>query len=160
MTDAPADPPRRPKWKPKSPLPPLAPGEVRLLTGGNPQIAKGDGDGPVQAYLAAMPGWKRAIGSRIDALTQQTLPDLQKAVRWNAPFWGVAGRGWLLSLSCVERYVKVTFLTGTALTPLPPVGSKVPKVRYLHVFEDQPLDEAQFVVWLRQAAQSDGAAMF
>ena len=160
MTDQPSDPKRKPKWKPKAPLPPLAPGEVRLLTGGNPQIPKGDGDGPVQAYIAAMPGWKTAVGARIDALVTQTVPGARRAVRWNAPFWGIEGQGWILSLCCVARYVKVTFLKGTSLNPLPPVDSKVPNVRYLHIFEDQPLDEAQFTDWLRQAKRIGGDAIF
>lgn len=160
MPDAPPDPKRKPKWKPKGPLPPLAPGEVRLLSGGNPQIAKADGAGPVLAYIAAMPSWKSAVGTRIDALVTEVVPDAQRAVRWNSPFWGVEGQGWFLSLSCVARYVKVTFLKGTSLTPPPPVESKVPDVRYLHVSEDQPLDDAQFADWLRQAVKIKGATMF
>ena len=154
------DPPRRPKWKPKTPLPPLAPGEVRLLTGGNPQIAKGDGPGPVAAYIAAMPGWKSAVGARIDSLVAEVCPEAARAVRWNAPFWGMPGRGWMLSLGCVTAYVKVSFLRGTLLDPMPPVGSKVPEVRYLHICEGDAPDDARFRDWLRQAAALDGARMF
>ena len=158
MPDIPKTP--RPKWKPKGPLPPLAPGEVRLLTGGNPQIAKGDGAGPVRAYIAAMPGWKQAVGARIDALVSRECPGAARAVRWNAPFWGMPGRGWMLSLGCVTGYVKVSFLRGTALEPLPPEGSRVPAVRYLHIPEDGPPDEEQFRDWLRQAAAMEGERLF
>lgn len=154
-----ADDKPRKVWKPK-PLPPLAPGEVRLLTGGNPQIAKGDGPGPVAAYIAAMPGWKRGVGERIDALVAETCPGAAKAVRWNSPFWGVPGRGWMLNLSCVERYVKVAFFKGTALQPMPPVESRKDDIRYYHVFEDAGLDEAQVRDWLRQAAAIDGQRLF
>ncbi|MDP1670383.1 DUF1801 domain-containing protein [Phaeovulum sp.] len=159
MTETPPARPARKAWKPKVPLPPLAPGEVRLLTGGNPQIAKADGDAPVQAYIAAMPGWKRAVGARIDALIAEEVPQAARAVRWNAPFWGLEGQGWMLSLACVARYVKVSFLKGTALAPLPPEPSKVPNLRYLHIFEDG-FDEAQFRDWLRQAFAMPGARMF
>lgn len=128
----------------------------RLLSGGNPQIAKGDGDGPVQAYIAAMPGWKRAAGQRLDALIVATVPGVQKAVRWNSPFYGVTGQGWFLSFHCFTRYIKITFLRGAALTPLPPVGSKDPDTRYLHIHEEAPPDEAQLADWLRQAAALPG----
>ena len=159
MPETPPARPARKAWKPKAPLPPLAPGEVRLLTGGNPQIAKADGDAPVQAYLAAMPGWKRAVGARIDALIAEEVPGVAKAVRWNAPFWGLDGQGWMVSLSCVARYVKVSFLRGTALVPPPPVASKVANLRYLHIFEEG-FDEAQLRDWLRQAFALPGAPMF
>ncbi|MDP2061857.1 MAG: DUF1801 domain-containing protein [Phaeovulum sp.] len=159
MTETPPARPARKAWKPKVPLPPLAPGEVRLLTGGNPQIAKADGDAPVQAYIAAMPGWKRAVGARIDALIAAEVPQVCKAVRWNAPFWGLEGQGWMLSLACVAGYVKVSFFKGTALAPLPPEPSKVPNLRYLHIFENG-FDEAQFRDWLRQAFAMPGARMF
>src|SRR6187200_181232 len=96
--------------------------KVTLLSGGNPQIAKGEGDAPVQAYLAAMPGWKSAAGRRLDALVEQTVPGVKKAVKWNSPFYGVEGRGWFLSFHCFTRYIKVTFFRGAALDPLPPVG--------------------------------------
>lgn len=144
----------------RRPLPPLAPGEVRLLSGGNPQIAKGDGPAPVAAYIAAMPGWKRGIGEGIDALVAEICPEALRAVRWNAPFWGLPGRGWMLSLSCLTRAVKVTFLRGTSLDPLPPVASKVAGVRYLHIDEGEAPDEAQFRDWLRQAAAIDGERLF
>lgn len=153
-------PARKPRWAPKAPLPPLAEGEVRLLSGGNPQIAKGDGPAPVLAYIAAMPGWKRGIGERIDALVSQTCPDALRAVRWNAPFWGMPGQGWMLNLGCLTGYVKVAFFKGTALVPMPPEASKVPEVRYLHIHEASGLDEAQFTDWLRQAAAMPGAPMF
>ena len=130
--------------------------EPKLLSGGNPQIPKGDGDGPVQAYVAAMPGWKRAVGARLDALVVAAVPDVRKAVRWNSPFYGSAGGGWFLSFHCFTRYVKVTFFDGAALEPPPPVGSKDPKARYLHVGEDGVLDEAQFTAWVRQAAALPG----
>lgn len=149
----------KPRWVPK-PLPPLAPGEVRLLTGGNPQIAKGDGPAPVAAYLAAMPGWKRPVGERIDALVTGVCPDALRAVRWNAPFWGRAGQGWILSLSCVTRYVKVAFFKGTALHPMPPVASKKDEIRYLHIHEDEALDDAQLRDWLQQAFDLPGAKLF
>jgi hypothetical protein len=128
----------------------------KLLAGGNPQIRKGDGDAPVQAYIAAMPDWKRDVGRRLDALVVGTVPDVRKAVRWNSPFYGVEGRGWFLSFHCFTRYVKVTFLRGASLSPLPPVGSKDPEARYLHVHEDGQIDEAQFVAWAQQAARLPG----
>ena len=143
-----------------SKLPPVGDGGVRLLTGGNPQIAKGDGDGPVQAYIAAMPGWKSALGREIDALVVKAVPEIRKAVRWNQPFYGVEGQGWFLGFSCTTRYVKVAFLTGAGLKPPPPVASKHPEVRYLHVFEDEPLDAAQFSDWVKQAARRPGTDMF
>ena len=159
MTE-PADPKTRPKWKAKGPLPALAPGEVRLLTGGNPQITKGDGDAPVQAYIAAMPGWKRMVGVAIDALVVETCPGVIKAVRWNAPFWGMPGQGAMLSLGCVTAYVKICFHNGAALTPMPPVESKHADVRYVHMFEGAALEEAQFRSWLLQAARIKGTLIF
>ena len=131
-----------------------------LLSGGNPQIPKGDGDGPVQAYLAAMPGWKSDVGSLLDSLVVATVPDVRKAVRWNSPFYGVAGEGWFLSFHCFTKYIKVTFLNGDSLDPQPPVDSKHEEVRYLHVSEDEPLDEAQFTDWVRQASALPGEALF
>lgn len=152
---------KKPKWTPDpSKLPPLKAGEVRLLSGGNPQIAKGDGDGPVQAYIAAMPGWKRAVGARIDALVMATVPDARKAVRWNSPFWGRPGQGWMLNLGCLNRYIKIGFFRGASLVPMPPEPSKHAEMRYLHVFEDRPLGEAQFVDWLKQAAAIPGPELF
>jgi hypothetical protein len=137
-----------PEWK--------APAEVKLLSGGNPQIPKGDGDAPVQAYIAAMPGWKREAGRRLDALIERIVPDVRKAVRWNSPFYGVEGKGWFLSYHCFDKYVKVTFFRGTALDPLPPVESKDPNTRYFHIHEDEPLDEKQVASWIRQASEIPG----
>jgi len=131
----------------------------KLLSGGNPQIPKGYGDGPVQAYIAAMPGWKSAIGRRIDALVEAAVPGVRKAVKWNSPFYGVEDDVWFLSFHCFDRYVKVAFFRGAALEPPPPVGSKHPEVRYLHVFEDEPLDEARFSDWVRQASRLPGERM-
>ncbi|MES2643308.1 MAG: DUF1801 domain-containing protein [Myxococcota bacterium] len=137
---------------------PGAPGEkgVVLLSGGNPQIAKGDGDAPVQAYIAAMPGWKSEMGKRLDALIVRTVPDVRKAVRWNSPFYGVEGQGWFLGFHTFTRYVKVTFFRGTSLRPVPPGPSKVQDTRYLDIHEGDPLDEAQFVTWVEQAAALPG----
>ncbi len=131
-----------------------------LLSGGNPQIAKGDGDAPVQAYIAAMPGWKRDVGRRLDALIVRTLPGVQKAVRWNSPFYGVAGRGWFLGVHCLTRYVKVAFYSGTSLSPLPPVESKQKGVRYWHIHEGEPIDEKVVAGWIRQAAKLPGTDCF
>jgi hypothetical protein len=127
-----------------------------LLAGGNPQIAKADGDAPVQAYIAAMPGWKSHVGRRLDALITGTVPDVRKAVRWNSPFYGAAGQGWFLSFHCFTRYVKVTFFRGTSLQPAPPGPSKHEAVRYLDIHEHHPLDEAQLATWIRQAAALPG----
>jgi hypothetical protein len=126
-----------------------------LLSGGNPQIPKGDGDAPVQAYIAAMPGWKRDIGRRLDALIVRTVPKVQKAVKWNSPFYGIEGDGWFLSYHCFDKYVKVTFFRGTSLRPVPRGPSKHPETRYLDIYEDQ-LDEAQFVKWVRQSSKLPG----
>jgi hypothetical protein len=130
--------------------------EPVLLSGGNPQIPKGDGDGPVQDYLDAMPAWKQAVGRQLDRLVVEAVPGVRKAVRWNSPFYGVEGQGWFLSFHCFARYVKVGFLNGRSLDPLPPVDAKDPDTRYLHVSEDEPLDEEQFVAWVRQAAALPG----
>ena len=113
-----------------------------LLAGGNPQIAKGDGDAPVQAYIAAMPGWKREVGRRLDALIVRTVPSVRKAIKWNSPFYGVEGQGWFLGIHCFTKYVKVAFFRGTSLRPVPPGESKSKDTRYLDVHEDDPLDEA------------------
>jgi hypothetical protein len=131
------------------------PGEVVLLSGGNPQIAKGYGNAPVQAYIAAMPGWKSEIGRRLDALIERTVPGVQKAVKWNSPVYGVEEGVWFLSFHCFTRYVKVTFFRGVSLDPLPPGASKHPEVRYLDIHEDQ-LDEAQFAAWVKQASGLPG----
>jgi hypothetical protein len=127
-----------------------------LLSGGNPQIAKADGDAPVQAYIAAMPGWKSDAGRRLDALIVRTVPHVRKAVRWNSPFYGVEGQGWFLAFHCFTKYVKVTFLRGTSLRPLPPVESKDPHTRYFHIHEDEQLDQELVASWIRQASELPG----
>lgn len=137
-----------------------APDTPKLLTGGNPQIPKADGDAPVQAFIAAMPGWQREIGAQLDALVTRAVPEVVKAVRWNTPFYGVAGRGWFLGFNCTKYYVKVSFLNGAQLQPLPPVASKVATVRYLHIHSDQPIDVEQLLDWLRQAAALPGEPLF
>ena len=129
---------------------------VVLLSGGNPQIAKGDGDAPVQAYIAAMPGWKRDVGRRLDALIERAVPGVRKAVRWNSPFYGVEGQGWFASYHCFAKYIKVAFLYGRQLDPMPPVASKDPDARYYHVYEEGIADEAQLAEWFRQAAAIPG----
>ncbi len=129
-----------------------------LLAGGNPQIAKADGDAPVQAYIAAMPGWKRDAGRRFDALIVRTVPGVRKAVKWNSPFYGVEGQGWFLSFHCFTKYIKVTFFRGVSLRPVPPGASKHTDVRYLDIYEGQ-LDETQFVAWVEQASQLPGEKM-
>jgi hypothetical protein len=132
---------------------------VKLLSGGNPQIAKADGDAPVQAYIAAMPGWKRDVGKRLDALIVRSVPGVRKAVKWNTPFYGVEGQGWFLAFHCTTNYVKVAFFRGTSLRPLPPVESKKQAARYLHIHEDDQLDEAQLANWVKQASQLPGERM-
>ena len=132
----------------------------RLLSGGNPQIPKGDGDGPVQDYIAAMPGWKHDAGRQLDDLIERIVPDVKKAVRWNSPFYGVEGQGWFLSYHCFNKYIKVTFLRGSQLDPLPPEKSKDPNTRYLHIYEDRPVDDEQLTEWIRQAAGMPGEPLF
>ena len=130
--------------------------EPKLLSGGNPQIAKGDGDAPVQAYIAALPDWKSDVGRRLDALIEGTVPGVRKAVKWNSPFYGAPdAEGWILSTHCFDRYIKVTFFQGAALDPAPTVTSKYPAVRYYHIAEDG-LDEAQFADWVLQATRLPG----
>jgi len=132
--------------------------EPVLLSGGNPQIAKGEGDGPVQAYIAAMPGWKHAVGQRLDAIVESVVPGVRKAVKWNTPFYGSPDgppQTWFLSYHCFTRYVKVTFFRGTSLEPVPAGKSKHPEVRYLDIHEGK-LDEAQFTDWVRQASELPG----
>ncbi|MET4616942.1 hypothetical protein ABIA71_002522 [Stenotrophomonas sp. 2619] len=131
----------------------------RLLAGGNPQIPKGEGDAPVQAYIAAMPGWKRAVGERLDALISAAVPGVRKAVKWNSPLYAAGDDGWFLSLHCFTGYIKVAFFRGTALQPLPPEPSKSQDTRYLHIREAVPLDEAQFSAWVRQASRLPGERM-
>src|SRR5262245_2050728 len=127
-----------------------------LLSGGNPQIAKADGDAPVQAYINAMPGWKHDVGRRIDSIIVRTVPNVRKAVKWNSPFYGIAGQGWFLSFHCFTKYVKVGFFSGSSLLPLPPAASTQGAVRYLDIHEDDQLDEAQLAAWVKQASQLPG----
>jgi hypothetical protein len=127
-----------------------------LLAGGNPQIAKTEGNAPVRQYISAMPGWKRDVGRRLDALIVRTVPGVRKAVKWNSPFYGIKGRGWFLSFHTFTRYVKVIFFRGGSLEPLPPGESKHAEVRYLDLREDEPIDEAQLATWIRQAAALPG----
>ena len=128
----------------------------RLLSGGNPQIPKGEGDAPVQAYIAAMPDWKREVGRRLDALITRTVPGVRKAVKWNSPFYGVEGKGWFLSFHCFTNYVKVGFFRGTSLRPPPPGESKQKEVRYLDIRVDDSIDEARFASWVKQASRLPG----
>ena len=132
------------------------PKPVNLLSGGNPQIAKGEGDAPVQAYIAGMPEWKRNVGRQLDALIMRTVPNVRKAVKWNSPFYGIEGRGWFLSIHVFTRYVKVAFFNGTSLRPPPPGSSKSKGTRYLDIHEGDKLDEAQIANWVKQAAALPG----
>lgn len=133
------------------------PAEPVLLSGGNPQVPKGEGDAPVQAYIAAMPGWKREVGGRLDALVTRTIPNVRKAVKWNSPFYGAPGNeSWFLSFHCFTRYVKLTFFDGASLKPLPPGESKHKAVRYLDIREGDSIDEEQLASWIRQAADLAG----
>ena len=129
---------------------------TRLLAGGNPQIAKADGNAPVRAYIAAMPGWKRDVGRRLDALIVRTVPGVRRAVKWNSPFYGIEGHGWFLSFHVFTNYVKVTFFRGTSLRPVPPGESKHAEVRYLDIREDDDLNESRLKAWIRQAAAQPG----
>lgn len=131
----------------------------RLLSGGNPQIPKGDGDGPVQDYIAAMPGWKRDIGRRLDALVTDAVPDVQKAVRWNQPYYGVEGNDWFLAFRCYTAYVQVQLLKGTSLDPVPPKPSKHDEIRYLDIREDDELDEGLLRSWVEQSARLPGSPL-
>ena len=130
-----------------------------LLSGGNPQIAKGYGDGPVKAYIAAMPGWKSDIGRRLDALIEKTVPGVHKAVKWNSPLYGIEGDGWFLSYHCFAKYIKLTFFRGTSLDPVPPVASKTAETRYFHIHEGEALDEGLLAGWIRQASRLPGERM-
>jgi hypothetical protein len=132
------------------------PAKPTLLAGGNPQIAMADGDVPVQAYIAAMPGWKRDVGRRLDALVVRTVPELRKAVKWNSPFYGIEGQGWFLSFHCFTNYVKVSFFSGAALRPLPPGESRQKDVRYLDIREGDKIDEIQVERWVKQASRLPG----
>jgi hypothetical protein len=133
--------------------------EPKLLSGGNPQIAKGHGDAPVQAYIAAMPGWKSEVGRRLDALISDAVPGVLKAVKWNSPLYGMEEKTWFLGVHVFAKYIKVAFFRGAALEPLPPVGSKQKDVRYFHIHEDEPFDEAQFIDWVKQASRVPGERM-
>lgn len=130
----------------------------RLLSGGNPQIAKADGDAPVRAYIAAMPGWKREVGRRIDAIIMRAIPGARKAVKWNSPFYGnpAPSRSWFLGLHCFNKYIKVAFFDGASLRPAPPGDSKSKSTRYLDIYEQDTLDEAQLARWVKQASQLPG----
>jgi len=140
--------------------PERAAAKPKLLAGGNPQIAKGDGDVPVQAYLEAMPGWKRDVGRGLDALVVRTVPDVRKAVRWNTPFYGIEGQGWFCAFHCLTKYVKLSFFRGTSLRPVPPVESKQEDVRYFHIHEGEALDEKLLSSWIRQASKLPGEECF
>ena len=149
--------PRKSAAKSKTPTKARAKAKpVKLLSGGNPQIAKGDGDAPVQAYIAAMPGWKSKLGKRLDAIIVKNVPNVRKAVKWNSPFYGVEGLGWFLSFHVFTRYVKVGFFAGASLRPMPPGASKDKNMRYLDIHEDDELDEAQVASWVKQAAALPG----
>jgi hypothetical protein len=130
-----------------------------LLSGGNPQIAKAYGDAPVQAYIAAMPGWKSEVGRRLDALITRTVPGVRKAVKWNSPLYGIENEGWFLGVHCFTKYVKVAFFRGASLRPLPPGESKQKDVRYLDIREDDRIDETQLAAWVKQASRLPGERM-
>ena len=146
--------PRKTSKRPKN-IPQNTTGEVRLLSGGNPQIAKADGDAPVQAYIAAMPEWKSDIGRHLDDLIVRNVPNVRKAVRWNSPWYGIEGQGWFASYHVFTRYVKITFLNGASLDPLPPGGGKDPDSRWIDIYEGE-LDEEQMAEWVRQSAALPG----
>lgn len=131
----------------------------KLLSGGNPQIPKGDGDASVQAYIAAMPGWKSQMGQQLDAIIQRNVAHVHKAVKWNSPLYGMPGDGWFLSFHCFDKYIKVAFFRGASLRPVPPETSKTAETRYFHIRENEPLDEAQFAQWVQQASQLPGERM-
>ncbi|WP_119390379.1 DUF1801 domain-containing protein [Taklimakanibacter lacteus] len=144
--------PRKPLAKPKS-------GEPVLLSGGNPQIAKAYGDAPVQAYIAAMPGWKSGVWRHLDALITRTVPNVRKAVKWNSPLYGMEDDIWFLGVHCFDKYIKVAFFRGASLRPVPPDPSRQKEVRYLNIREDADLDEAQFASWVKQASRLPGEKM-
>ena len=131
----------------------------KLLAGGNPQIPKGEGDAPVQAYIDAVPGWKQEVCRNIDRLVQRALPGVRKAVKWNSPLYGAGENTWFLGLHCFEKYVKVSFFQGGLLDPIPPGQSKQAEVRYLDIRETDAMDQAQFAAWIRQAAALPGVKM-
>ena len=129
---------------------------VKLLSGGNPQIAKADGDTPVQAYIAAMPGWKSGLGKRLDAIIVKNVPNVRKAVKWNSPFYGIEGQGWFLNVHCFTKYVKVTFFKGASLRPVPPGAGKDNDARWIDIYEDDKFNTAQMASWVKQAAAIPG----
>ncbi len=131
-------------------------GSPKLLAGGNPQIPKGYGNEPVQAYIAAMPGWKSEVGRKLDVLVERRVPNVAKAVKWNTPLYGVEGQGWFLGLHCFTKYVKLTFFRGASLDPVPPENSKMPETRYFHIHETDEWNEAQLATWVRQASALPG----
>ena len=133
--------------------------QPKLLSGGNPQIPKGYGQTPIDAYIAAMPGWKSAVGRRLDALVTRAVPHVYKAVKWNSPMYGIEGDGWFLSFHCYDRYIKVAFFRGTSLQPMPPVEAKTQETRYLHIGGVGAFDEAQFIDWVEQASRLPGERM-
>ena len=135
------------------------PRKPRLLSGGNPQIPKGYGDAPVQAYISAMPGWKSGVARRLDALIERAVPGVRKAVKYNSPLYGVEEKTFFLGIHAYDRYIKVAFFRGKSLRPMPPVDSKMPHARYLHIHEDGAFDEAQFVDWVKQASRLPGDKM-
>jgi len=131
----------------------------KLLSGGNPQIAKSYGDAPVQAYIAAMPGWKSDVGRHLDTIITRTIPGVRKAVKWNSPFYGIEDGVWFLSFHCFAKYIKVAFFRGMSLRPVPPVASKQKDVRYFHIHEDDGIDDTQFAAWVKQASKLPGEKM-
>lgn len=150
-------PPAKKATKAKKKIPARrATAKPRLLAGDNPQIAKGDGDAPVQAYIKAIPGWKQDVARRLDSIVTRTVPELRKAVKWNSPFYGVEGKGWFLSLHCFTKYVRLGFFNGTSMRPMPPGASSIPNLRYLDIRENDVLDEAQCVKWIKQASRMPG----
>lgn len=151
--------PKRPAKSAKKAATKREAAKPRLLAGGNPQIAKGYGDAPVQAYIAAMPEWKRDVGRKLDVLIVRTVPGVHKAVKWNSPLYGIDGESWFLGIHVFTRYVKVAFFRGASLNPVPPGKSKQQQIRNLDIREDDELDEAQFVTWVKQASQLPGERM-
>ncbi len=131
-----------------------------LLSGGNPQIAKADGDAAVQAYITSMPGWKREVGRRLDEIISKSVPKARKAVRWNTPFYGIEDNGWFVGFHCITKYVKVALFNGASLSPLPPVKSSIKDVRYFHIYEGDEIDEALLASWMKQAAKLPGSDCF
>ncbi|WP_296746732.1 DUF1801 domain-containing protein [Mesorhizobium sp.] len=147
------------KTRPKQATAGPSKAEPMLLSGGNPQIAKGYGDEPVQAYIAAMPGWKSEVGRRLDEIIERTIPDVRKAVKWNSPLYGVGEEGWFLGIHCFAKYIKVAFFRGMSLKPVPPGASKSKDTRYLNIREDDQIDEALFASWVEQASRLPGERM-